>query len=116
MTAALKPAPVPQHMHALGQANRVRLARAALKRDIGHGAVSVAEVLRQVPWEAETMTIADLLLSQHRWGTMRMRRFLGCLRDPASGYHLGVGEHKQLGAMTVRQRELIADVLGGEIS
>jgi hypothetical protein len=107
MTAALKSAPVPQHMRALGNANRVRLARAALKRDIRSGAVSVAEVLRAVPWEAETMTIADLLLSQHRWGTTRMRRL--CASVP-------IGESKQLGAMTDRQRKWIADVLGGELS
>ena len=63
-------------MRALEQANRVRLARAELKRQIADGELSVADVVLECPWEAESMTIADLLMSQHRWGRTRCRRFL----------------------------------------
>ena len=61
-------APAPQHMRALAQANRVRLARAELKRQVAEGEATVAEIVLAGPWEAESMSIADLLMSQHRWG------------------------------------------------
>ena len=54
-------APAPQHMRALAQANRVRLARAELKRQVAEGEATVAEIVLACPWEAESMTIADLL-------------------------------------------------------
>src|SRR3954469_20973155 len=71
--------PAPQHMRALARANRVRLARAELKRQVAEGEVSVAEVVLSVPFEAESMAIGDLLLSQRRWGQTRCRRFLASI-------------------------------------
>ncbi len=56
----------PQHLRALEQANRVRLARAELKRRVADGELPVAEVVLECPWEAESMTIGDLLASQQR--------------------------------------------------
>src|SRR6478672_7612119 len=44
--------------------NRVRLARAALKRSVKAGDVPVEQVVRTCPWEAETMTVSELLRSQ----------------------------------------------------
>jgi hypothetical protein len=85
----------PQHMRALEQANRVRLARAELKRQVADGETSVAEVVSSCPWEAESMTISELLTSQHRWGRQRCRRFLAAI--PMS-------ETKTVGTMTERQR------------
>ena len=38
-------APAPQHMQALAQANKVRLARAELKRQVADGELSVADVV-----------------------------------------------------------------------
>ena len=67
-------APAPQHMRALEQANRVRLARAELKRQVADGELTVAEIVLNCPWEAESMKISDLLTSQHRWGRTRCRR------------------------------------------
>ena len=98
-------APAPQHMQALAQANRVRLARAELKRQIADGELSVADVVLYCPWEAESMAIADLLMSQHRWGRTRCRRFLSAI--PMS-------ETKTVGSMTDRQRRALAARLGGE--
>lgn len=95
-------APGPQHMRALARANEVRLARADLKRRIGHGEVSVAEVVLRSPWEAESMTIADLLMSQRRWGATRCRKLLQAI--PLS-------ENKTVGSMTERQRILLATLL-----
>jgi hypothetical protein len=92
-------------MRALAQANRVRLARAELKRLVADGELTVAEVVLDSPWEAGSMAIADLLMSQHRWGRTRCRRFLASI--PMS-------ETKTVGSMTDRQRRALAALLGGE--
>ena len=102
---ALATAPAPQHMQALAQANKVRLARAELKRQVGDGELSVADVVLECPWEAESMAIADLLMSQHRWGRTRCRRFLGSV---------SMNETKTIGSMTERQRREQAARLCGE--
>ena len=98
-------APAPQHMQALAQANKVRLARAELKRQVADGELSVADVVLECPWEAESMTISDLLMSQHRWGRTRCRRFLSSI--PMS-------ETKTIGTMTERQRRALAGLLAGD--
>src|SRR2546429_2703913 len=72
-TATIAPA---QHMRALELANRVRLARAELKRRVASAELSAAEVIVSCPWEAGTMPISDLLQSQRRWGGTRCRQFL----------------------------------------
>ena len=96
-------APAPQHMQALAQANRVRLARAELKRQVAEGEVDAAEVVLDCPWEADSMTIADLLMSQHRWGRHRCRKFLTSIP---------MLETKTIGSMTDRQRREVATRLG----
>ena len=98
-------APAPQHMRALARANRVRLARAELKRRVAVGEVSVGEVVLACPWEAESMTIADLLTSQHRWGRTRCRRFLAAIP---------LTETKTIGSMTERQRHALVAQLCGD--
>jgi len=97
-STTMAPAP-PQHMQALQRANEVRLARAELKRNIGLGTLPVAEVILTCPWEAASMTIAELLTSQRRWGTSRASKFLG---------GIGMPETKTVGSMTERQRALLA--------
>jgi hypothetical protein len=92
-------------MQALAQANKVRLARAELKRQVADGELSVADVVLDCPWEAESMTIADLLMSQHRWGRTRCRRFL---------MQIPMNETKTIGSMTERQRRCLAGRLRGE--
>ncbi|MEZ5074595.1 MAG: hypothetical protein R2691_07145 [Solirubrobacterales bacterium] len=96
------PAAVPQHIRALEHANRVRLARAALKRAVRAGDLRVEQVVRTCPWEAETMTVSELLRSQSRWGRTRTRKFL---------VPLAVSENRQLGRLTLRQREALAGAL-----
>jgi hypothetical protein len=96
------PAAVPQHIRALEHANRVRLARAALKRAVGAGDLNAAQVVRSCPWEAETMSVSELLRSQSRWGRTRTRKFL---------LPLAVNENRQLGRLTLRQREALAGAL-----
>jgi hypothetical protein len=96
--ATMTPAP-PQHLQALQRANEVRLARAELKRKIGEGTITVDEVVLTCPWEAASMTIAELLTSQRRWGAARCNKFL-------TG--VGMPETKKVGSMTERQRTVLA--------
>ena len=104
MEAATTIAPAaPQHMRALAEANRVRLARAALKRAIEAGHVDAAEVVRECPWEVETMTVGELLRSQRRWGRTRSRKFLSSL---------ALSENREIGRLTLRQRSVVAEELG----
>ena len=100
--STIAPAPMPQHMRALAEANRVRLARAALKRMVQAGDVDTAEVVRECPWEVETMTVGELLRSQRRWGRTRTRKFL---------VSLALNENRQLGRLTERQRIALAGEL-----
>ncbi len=100
-TATLAPAP-PQHMQALQRANEVRLARAELKRKVGEGLITVEEIIVTCPWEAASMTIAELLTSQRRWGRTRCTKFLK---------HIGMPEAKTVGSMTERQRRLLATMV-----
>jgi hypothetical protein len=101
MDAAIS-ADAPQHMLALERANRVRLARAALKRRVGAGEVEAAEVILSCPWEAESMSVSELLTSQKRWGGTRCRRFVRSI---------GLAETKKIGSLTERQRLTLAALL-----
>ncbi len=92
----------PQHLRALERANKVRLARAELKRRVASGEIGVAEVIMQCPWEADSMAVADLLMSQRRWGHTRCRKFLA---------QIPMSEQKTVGSMTERQRRTLAAML-----
>ncbi len=107
--ALIAPAPTnaptaqtPQHMEALARANRVRLARAELKRSIAGADLDAPEVVKDRPWETESMTLAELLTSQRRWGRTRARKFL---------LSLALNENKRLGTLTSRQRLLLSTEL-----
>jgi hypothetical protein len=88
-----------QRMRALEQANAVRLARAGLKRRIAEGKVSAAEIILDCPEVAQRWTLAELLVSQRRWGSTRCRKFLE---------RNGISEIKPIGDLTERQRRLLA--------
>ncbi len=92
----------PQHLRALERANRVRLARADLKRKVAAGDLTAAEVILSSPWQADSMAISELLMSQRRWGRTRCRRLLTAL---------GVPENKRIGTLTQRQRIALAAML-----
>jgi hypothetical protein len=100
-TATIAPARA-QNMRALARANEVRLARAELKRRVAFGKVDVAEVIVHCPWEAHSMAVADLLISQRRWGQTRCRKLLA---------QLPMSENKTVGSMTDRQRRALAAML-----
>jgi hypothetical protein len=92
----------PQCMQALDRANEVRLARAALKRDIGAGRRDVTDVVLKCPWEAESMSLLELLGSQRRWGRARSQKLLSSV---------SLKEMKRLGSLTERQRVLLVRAL-----
>jgi hypothetical protein len=100
--APAAPAAGPQHMRALERANQVRLARAELKRAIALGEIDAAEVILECPWEAHSMAVADLLMSQRRWGQTRCRKFLS---------QIPMSERKTIGSLTDRQRRTLAAML-----
>jgi hypothetical protein len=89
-------------MLALERANRVRLARAALKRKIAAGDMDAGEVILTCPWEAESMSISELLMSQRRWGRTRCRKFL---------MSIGMSETKTVSSLTERQRLTLVALL-----
>lgn len=103
MTATATIAPAgPQYMRALERANEVRLARADLKRRVAAGELTAAQVILDCPWEANSMAVADLLMSQRRWGQTRCRKFL---------VQIPMSERKTIGSMTERQRRTLAAML-----
>jgi hypothetical protein len=89
-------------MLALERANRVRLARAALKRRIASGDLDASEIVLACPWEVESMSISELLMSQKRWGRTRCRKFL---------QSIGMTENKAIATLTERQRVTLAALL-----
>src|SRR5213080_2416709 len=100
-------AAAPQHIKALEQADRVRLARAELKRQVASQETTAAQVVLECPWEAASMSLSDLLMSQRCWGRARCRRLL---------LSLGLPENKHIGTLTARQRQALAAVLTAKTS
>jgi hypothetical protein len=102
MTETATMTQVPQRQRALKRANEIRLARATLKRRIADGDVSAADVILASPSEANSWPVSELLISQRRWGNTRCVKFLR--RNEIS-------ELKKIGALTPRQRQLLATQL-----
>ena len=102
MTQTTLMTPGPQRLRALERANEVRLARADLKRRIAVGEMSAAEVILVCPEEASSWSVGDLLMSQRRWGSTRCRKFLS---------RNSINETKPVGALTERQRHVLASQL-----
>jgi hypothetical protein len=70
---------------------------------VADGEISAGEVILESPWEADSMAVADLLMSQRRWGITRCRRVLA---------QIPVTETKTIGSLTDRQRQALAALLG----
>jgi hypothetical protein len=91
-----------QRLRALERARHVRVARAALKRRLRRGEEAAAEAILRGSRDTDTMTLADLLLSQPGWGPTRCSRMLRRVSLP---------ERKTLGSLTERQRVMLAALL-----
>jgi hypothetical protein len=97
----------PQHLEALDQANRVRLFRSSLKRDLRNrsrleGMVYVSEILERLPAELSTMRVEALLLSIHKFGQTRSTRTLT---------KAGISPFRTFEGLTLRQVSALAEVL-----
>lgn len=91
-----------QRLLALERANRVRLTRAALKRRLRAGEVVAADAILRSSRDTDTMTVAELLLSQRGWGPRRAAKMMRSV---------SLSESKTLGSLTERQRLTLAAVL-----
>ena len=91
--------PMREQRHAIMWTQGHQLGGAALKRGITDGTVSVHALLKAPSMPADRCTVAELLRSQAGWGPARTLRFLT---------RHGVGERKQLGQLTDRQRSIMA--------
>jgi hypothetical protein len=97
---------VSQRSHALTRANRVRSARADLKRSLGSGRSSAADVISDPPWAARSMPVKQVVMSQRGWGPVRSRRLLRSAAVP---------EDKSLETLTERQRRALLNVLEARV-
>ena len=89
-----------QRREALENANRIRSARAELKRDIKAGRRSVVQLVGAPPEFIDSMRIFDLLLAAPKVGRVKANRWLSRAR---------VSPSKTLGGLSERQRmELVA--------
>jgi hypothetical protein len=91
-----------QRLLALDRANHVRNARATLKRRLRAGEIAAAEAILRGSRDTDTMTVAELLLSQRGWGPRRSSKMLRSV---------SLSEKKTLGSLTQRQRLMLAAVL-----
>lgn len=92
-----------QSIEALARANKYRLARAELKKEIARGDVPITFVLgNPIPDWLEGMQIGELLRAQVRWGKTRSRKLLR---------QCAISEIKKIGTMTIRQRQLVVRML-----
>jgi hypothetical protein len=105
----------PQHLRALQHANDIRFRRSAIKAEIRAGTKTIRDVLEvhevagigtldDVDPAIASMTVADLLAEQPRWGPTRAGKLLASLRIP---------EARPVGALTMRSRRAIAAALEG---
>jgi hypothetical protein len=105
VNSSTQPVNGPQRLRALRRATHVRIARADLKRRLRCGEVAAADAILRGSRDTDTMTVADLLLSQPGWGPTRCSRMLGSVSLP---------ERKTLGSLTERQRVMLAAVLSSD--
>lgn len=96
-------AEVPQRIQALAKANEIRLARAEVKARVADGRTTAAAVILEPPACTLSMTLAELLASQRRWGARRVEDFTAAT---------GLSETKLLGDLTAGQRRLLVLALG----
>lgn len=91
----------PQFMAALALANETRIARAAVKRRLGAGEITLDEAFDEPSVQA--MQVRELLCAQRRWGTTRAEKAMKML--PCSG-------RKTVGGLTERQRVTLLIIVG----
>lgn len=92
-----------QRLEALDRANAVRIKRAALKRELKAGRMSVVELIERPPEYIESMKVIDLLLAAPKLGRVKVNRILmHCRISPSK--QLGSGQPFG-GGLSQRQRD-----------
>jgi hypothetical protein len=86
----------------LVKANRIRIARAAIKRQVNAGELTVVDVLLDHMDTCGNMTLLELLSSQRQWAK---RRSIALLRP------LDLSPGKQLHTLTERQLGVLIGAL-----
>jgi hypothetical protein len=94
--------PQERRLLALDRANHIRLARAALKRQLRAGELAPADTILGGSSDTDTMTVAELLRSQRGWGPKRSSKVLRSV---------SLSESKTLGSLTERQRATLVGVI-----
>jgi hypothetical protein len=89
-----------QRMEALKRANRIRVKRAQLKKDLKEGRLRIERILADPPECVSTAKVFDILLAVPKFGRVKATRFLNQCR---------ISQSKTVGGLSERQRaELIA--------
>lgn len=96
-----------QRFDALARANHVRVWRAARKRDLKAGRVSVTGLLRECPAEVETWKVFDLLLATPKYGRVKAMKLLNAAR---------IAPSKTVGGLSDRQRRELLLALGMRVA
>ncbi|HVI78123.1 MAG TPA: integration host factor, actinobacterial type [Candidatus Acidoferrum sp.] len=91
-----------QRMDALGKANKIRSARADLKRDLKAGRNSIHNILLKPPDYVKTMKLFDLLLATPKYGRVKVNKVLQKCR---------ISPSKTIGGLSERQRSEIISLL-----
>lgn len=92
-----------QRMDALENANKIRVYRAQLKRDVKAGKVHIIKLLLEPPEKIETMKIFDLLLVVPKIGRVKANKMLMQCR---------ISPSKTIGGMSERQCTEMVSMLG----
>lgn len=104
--SAAPPRSIEQRTTALANANRIRVWRADLKRDLKAGRQSILPLLLDPPADLVSMRVFDLLLAMPRYGRTKVHRLLAVRHISAV---------KTVGGLSERQRgELVSALrMGG---
>lgn len=107
---------LPQHMQALQRAQRIRLARSALRSNIApltriDGLNRVAGLLLYPPESIETLPIAELLCWARNVGRTQAR---GILRS-ADPIGMTIGEKRRVGDLSQRQRTALVQFIDRQV-
>ena len=89
-------------MDALERANRIRTARAQLKRDLKAGKVSIHKLLLEPPSYLETAKVFDMLLAVPKYGRVKANKVLVQCR---------ISRSKTIGGLSERQRTELVSIL-----
>lgn len=91
-----------QRMDALQKANVIRSQRAALKKDLKAGRVSIHSLLQDPPEYLETAKVIELLLAVPKYGRVKANKILQQCR---------ISPSKTVGGLSERQRKELVELL-----